>query len=129
MVNKKAKIKWVCIDVANGYSEKFIDFVAKFRDTYQDKILIAGNVSTADITAELVLKGVNIIKIGIGPGSSCTTRLMTGVGVPQLSAVIECADSAHGLGAHVIADGGCKTPGDIAKAFGGGADFVMLGEC
>ena len=127
-VNLNSNPKWVCIDVANGYSEKFIDFVAKFRDSYVKKILIAGNVTTADVTEELILKGVNIVKIGIGPGSSCTTRLVAGVGIPQLSAVIECSDAAHGLNAHIIADGGCKTPGDVSKAFGGGADFVMLGS-
>ena len=79
------------------------------------------------MTQELVLSGADIVKVGIGPGSVCTTRIQTGVGYPQLSAVIECADAAHGLGAHVIADGGCTCPGDVAKGFGGGADFVMLG--
>ncbi len=93
----------------------------------QKKIIIAGNVVTADMTQELVLSGADIVKVGIGPGSVCTTRIQTGVGYPQLSAVIECADAAHGLGAHIIADGGCTCPGDVAKAFGGGADFVMLG--
>ena len=88
---------------------------------------IAGNVVTADMTQELVLSGADIVKVGIGPGSVCTTRIQTGVGYPQLSAVIECADAAHGLGAHIIADGGCTCPGDVAKGFGGGADFVMLG--
>ena len=120
-------VKWVCVDVANGYSESFIDFVTKFRDEFPDKILMAGNVVTPDITEELILKGVDIVKIGIGGGSVCTTRLKAGVGIPQLSAVNECSDAAHGLNAHIISDGGCKTPGDVAKAFGGGADFVMLG--
>lgn len=126
-VNVGSNIHWVCIDVANGYSEHFIDFVARFRDEFPDKIIVAGNVVTGDITEELVLKGADIVKVGIGPGSVCTTRIKTGVGYPQLSAVIECADAAHGLGAHVIADGGCTSPGDVAKAFAGGADFVMLG--
>ena len=127
-VNDGSDPLWVCIDVANGYSEKFIDFVAGFRDRHDDKILAAGNVATPDIVEELVLKGADIVKIGIGPGAACTTRIMTGVGMPQLSAVIECADAAHGLGARIIADGGCATPGDVAKAFAAGADFVMLGN-
>ena len=118
---------YVCIDVANGYSEKFIDYVAKFRDRHPNITIIAGNVVTPDITEELLLNGADIVKVGIGPGSVCTTRIKTGVGYPQLSAVIECADAAHGLGGHIIADGGCSSPGDVAKAFGAGADFVMLG--
>ncbi|MFW5894575.1 MAG: GMP reductase [Bacillota bacterium] len=121
------EIKYVCIDVANGYSERFGAFVAKIRNTYPDKVIIAGNVVTADMTQELILNGADVVKVGIGPGSVCTTRLQTGVGYPQLSAVIECADAAHGLGARIISDGGCVVPGDIAKAFGGNADFVMLG--
>ena len=120
-------VKYVCIDVANGYSERFINFVAEFRNRWSDKVIIAGNVVTPDITEELILKGADIVKVGIGPGSVCTTRIKTGVGYPQLSAVIECADAAHGLGGHIIADGGCSTPGDVAKAYGAGADFVMLG--
>ena len=120
-------IMYVCIDVANGYSERFIDFVADFRQSWPDKVIIAGNVVTPDITEELILKGADIVKVGIGPGSVCTTRIKTGVGYPQLSAVIECADAAHGLGGHIIADGGCSSPGDVSKAFGAGADFVMLG--
>ena len=120
-------IKFLCIDVANGYTEYFSNFVYGMRSTYPDLTIIAGNVVTADMTQELIINGADIVKVGIGPGSVCTTRIQTGVGYPQLSAVIECADAAHGLGAHVIADGGCSSPGDIAKAFGGGADFVMLG--
>ena len=120
-------IKFVCIDVANGYSERFTNFVANFRSLYPHLVIIAGNVVTADQTQELILNGADIVKVGIGPGSVCTTRIKTGVGYPQLSAVIECADAAHGLGGHIIADGGCTCPGDIAKAFAGGADFVMLG--
>lgn len=122
-----SKFKYICIDVANGYSEFFLDFCSKVRQDYPDKILIAGNVVTPEITEELILKGIDIVKIGIGPGSVCTTRKQTGVGYPQLSAIIECADAAHGLGGHIIADGGCTCPGDIVKAFGAGADFVMLG--
>lgn len=120
-------IQFICIDVANGYTEYFGDVVATVREKYPDKIIIAGNVVTADMTQELILRGADIIKVGIGPGSVCTTRIKTGVGYPQLSAIIECADAAHGLGGHIIADGGCTCPGDVAKAFGAGADFVMLG--
>jgi len=120
-------LKYVCIDVANGYSERFSNFVRLFRKEYPNVVIIAGNVVTGEMTEELILNGADIVKVGIGPGSVCTTRIQTGVGYPQLSAVIECADAAHGLGGHIIADGGCSTPGDVAKAFAGGADFVMLG--
>lgn len=122
-----SKLKYVCIDVANGYSERFAQFVKEFRSQYPHVVIIAGNVVTGEMTEELILSGADIVKVGIGPGSVCTTRIQTGVGYPQLSAVIECADAAHGLGGHVIADGGCTCPGDVAKAFAGGADFVMLG--
>lgn len=122
-----AGVKFICIDVANGYRESFCDFVSKVRETFSSKTIIAGNVVTADMTQELILRGADIVKVGIGPGSVCTTRKQTGVGYPQLSAIIECADAAHALGGHIIADGGCTCPGDIAKAFGAGADFVMLG--
>lgn len=120
-------VGYVCIDVANGYSERFVHFVRDFRNLYPDIVIIAGNVVTGEMTEELILNGADIVKVGIGPGSVCTTRIKTGVGYPQLSAIIECADAAHGLGGHIIADGGCTSPGDIAKAFGAGADFVMLG--
>jgi len=116
-----------CLDVANGYSQRFIDFVKDVRDKWPDKILIAGNVVTSEMTEALLLAGADIIKIGIGPGSVCTTRKVAGVGFPQLSAVMECADAAHGLGGFIMADGGCQSPGDVSKAFGAGADFVMLG--
>ena len=121
------RLKYVCIDVANGYSQRFVEFVRGFRLNYPNVVIIAGNVVTGEMTEELILSGADIVKVGIGPGSVCTTRIQTGVGYPQLSAVIECADAAHGLGGHIIADGGCSTPGDVAKAFAGGADFVMLG--
>jgi GMP reductase len=121
------QLKFICIDVANGYSEPFVDFVKKTREQFADKIIIAGNVVTGEMVEELLLAGADIIKVGIGPGSVCTTRIKTGVGYPQLSAIIECADAAHGLGGLIISDGGCSTPGDVAKAFGAGADFVMLG--
>lgn len=127
IINTYPEIHFICVDVANGYSDHFGDFIEKVRDKYSNHTIIAGNVVTADMTQELILRGADIIKVGIGPGSVCTTRIQTGVGYPQLSAIIECADAAHGLGGHIIADGGCTCPGDVAKAFGAGADFVMLG--
>ena len=127
ILNQSPQIQFICIDVANGYSEHFVNFVQKTREKYPSKVIIAGNVVTGEMVEELLLSGADMIKVGIGPGSVCTTRVKTGVGYPQLSAIIECADAAHGLGGQIISDGGCKIPGDIAKAFGGGADFVMLG--
>ncbi len=121
------KLKYICVDVANGYSERFSGFIKRLRDECPGVVIIAGNVVTGEMTEELILSGADIVKVGIGPGSVCTTRIQTGVGYPQVSAVIECADAAHGLGGHVIADGGCTNPGDVAKAFAAGADFVMLG--
>ena len=121
------EIDYVCIDVANGYTETFVDFIRKARKTFKNKVIIAGNVVTADMTEALIFAGADIVKVGIGPGSVCTTRKKTGVGYPQLSAVIECADAAHGVKGHIVADGGCISPGDVGKAFAGGADFVMLG--
>lgn len=117
----------ICVDVANGYSEHFVDYVKRIREKMPDTTIMAGNVVTGEMVEELILAGVDIVKVGIGPGSVCTTRKMTGVGYPQLSAIIECADAAHGLGGLICGDGGCTVPGDIAKAFGAGADFVMLG--
>ncbi len=117
----------ICLDVANGYSQHFVDFVKKVRDAFPDKTIMAGNVVTGEMAEELIISGADIVKVGIGPGSVCTTRKKTGVGYPQLSAVIECADAVHGLGGHICSDGGCSVPGDVAKAFAAGADFVMLG--
>lgn len=127
ILNMHPLLRFICIDVANGYSETFVDFVKRTRDNNPSKIIMAGNVVTGEMVEELLLAGADMIKVGIGPGSVCTTRVKTGVGYPQLSAIIECADAAHGLGGQIISDGGCSIPGDIAKAFGGGADFVMLG--
>ena len=118
----------LCIDVANGYNEKFVSTIKKIREWYPDIIIMAGNVVTPEMTEELIFHGgVDIVKIGIGSGSVCTTRLKTGIGYPQLSAVIECADAAHSVGGHVCSDGGCTTPADVCKAFCANADFVMLG--
>jgi GMP reductase len=120
-------VEMICLDVANGYSEHFVAFVRKVRAAYPKHTIIAGNVVTGEMVEELILSGADVVKVGIGPGSVCTTRKKTGVGYPQLSAVMECADAAHGLGGWIVSDGGCAVPGDLAKAFGGGADFVMLG--
>tara|TARA_B100000767_G_scaffold42357_1_gene36133 strand:- start:4501 stop:5550 length:1050 start_codon:yes stop_codon:yes gene_type:complete len=123
------EVKFICIDVANGYMFKLIDFCKKVREKYPNKTLIAGNVVSREITEELIINGkIDIVKVGIGSGAVCTTRLQTGVGMPQLSAIIECADAAHGLGGMIISDGGACYPGDISKAYGGGSDFVMLGS-
>ena len=127
MMEHHSEIQFICIDVANGYTEFFVEFVRKIRDKYPNQVIIAGNVVTGEMVEELLLSGADIVKVGIGPGSVCTTRLKTGVGYPQISAIIECADAAHGLQGHIISDGGCTCPGDVAKAFGAGADFVMLG--
>ena len=121
------QLNFICIDVANGYSEHFVAFLQRARESFPGKTICAGNVVTGEMVEELILSGADIVKVGIGPGSVCTTRVKTGVGYPQLSAVIECADAAHGLGGQIVSDGGCAVPGDIANAFGGGADFVMLG--
>jgi GMP reductase len=120
-------IKFITIDVANAYHQNFVGFVQQVREEYPDKVIIAGNVVTPNMTEELIINGADIVKVGIGPGSVCTTRTMTGVGVPQFSAIMECADAANGVGGHILADGGCTQPGDIAKAFGGGAHMVMIG--
>ena len=116
----------ITIDVANAYHEQFVSFVQRIRNEYPDKIIIAGNVVTPNMTEELILNGADIVKVGIGPGSVCTTRTQTGVGVPQFSAIIECADAANGVDGHIIADGGCTQPGDISKALGAGAHFLSL---
>ncbi|XP_023697628.1 GMP reductase 2 isoform X1 [Paramormyrops kingsleyae] len=121
------QLEYICVDVANGYSEHFVRFVKDVRQKFVSHTIMAGNVVTGEMVEELILAGADVIKVGIGPGSVCTTRKKTGVGYPQLSAVIECADAAHGLGGHIISDGGCTCPGDVSKAFGAGADFVMLG--
>jgi GMP reductase len=120
-------IRFICLDVANGYTEKFVRYVQKIRETFPNHVIIAGNVVTREMTEALILAGANIIKVGIGPGSVCTTRKVAGVGYPQLSCIMECADAAHGLGGYILSDGGCTCPGDVAKAFGAGADFVMIG--
>lgn len=123
----KSGIKMVCVDVANGYTQAFVNFIKDFRKKYPKLILMAGNIVTGNMAEELLFSGVDILKVGIGPGSACTTRKMAGVGRPQLSTVIETADAAHGLKGHICSDGGCTVPADVVKAFGAGGDFVMLG--
>ena len=126
-MDTSSELSMICVDVANGYREVFLDFIRDVRKSYSNSIIIAGNVATREMTEALILAGADVVKVGIGPGSVCTTRKVAGVGYPQLSAISECADAAHGLGGHVMADGGCSSPGDVAKAFAAGADFVMLG--
>jgi len=120
-------IKMITIDVANAYHQNFVDFIKMVREEYPNKVIVAGNVVTPEMVEELIINGADMVKIGIGPGSVCTTRTMTGIGVPQFSAIVECADAANGVDGHIMADGGCVWPGDIAKAFGGGAHAVMIG--
>ncbi|VDK72876.1 unnamed protein product [Litomosoides sigmodontis] len=120
-------LQYICLDVANGYSEVFVDFIRRVREEFPRHTIFAGNVVTGEMTEELILTGADVVKVGLGPGSVCTTRKKAGVGYPQLSAVLECADASHGLNGHVMSDGGCTNPGDVAKAFGAGADFVMIG--
>lgn len=127
IIEKIPDLKNICLDVANGYSESFVDFIRRVREKFNKHTIFAGNVVTCEMVEELILSGADVVKVGIGPGSVCTTRKKAGVGYPQLSAVLECADAAHGLGGHIMSDGGCTNPGDVAKAFGAGADFVMLG--
>ena len=126
-VHAQSPITKICLDVANGYTEKFVETVKATRGAFPDAAIMAGNVVTGDMTEALILAGADIVKVGIGPGSVCTTRKMTGVGYPQLSAIIECSDAAHGLKGLVCGDGGCTVPGDLAKGYGAGADFIMLG--
>ena len=127
VANTFPDVAFVGLDVANGYTINFVDAIKRLREHLPKATMIAGNVVTGDMVMELILAGVDIVKVGIGGGSVCTTRTKTGIGYPQLSAVIECADAAHGVGGHIIADGGCNSSGDIVKAFAAGADFVMLG--
>ena len=127
ILERQPGLAFICMDVANGYSEYFVEQIAKVRQRHPDKVIMAGNVVTGEMVEQLLLSGADVVKVGIGPGSVCTTRVKTGVGYPQLSAIIECADAAHGLSGQIISDGGCTCAGDVAKAFGAGADFVMLG--
>lgn len=116
------------IDVPNGHIEGFIEFVNKVRRLFPNQTISAGNVANPSVAEALIQAGADIVKAGIGPGAMCTTRLKTGVGVPQLTCIMECADAVHGLNGHLIGDGGLKHAGDFAKGFGAGADFLMAGS-
>lgn len=118
---------WFNIDIANGHCDSLIDMVVYVREMFPTAIIIAGNVVTPRAVEILAKAGANIVKVGIGSGSACTTRLKTGVGYPQLSTIMNCVQAAHDNSAYLMSDGGCKNPGDIAKALVAGADFVMLG--
>lgn len=118
-------VQTICLGVFNGYSEHFVDAVRRYREEFPRHTLFAGNVVTGEMVEELILTGADVVKVGIGPGSVCTTRKQTGVSYPQLSAVIECADAAHGLGGQIISDGGCSVPGDVCKAFGGPVGLTL----
>lgn len=127
-IDKYGEPKLLLVDAANGYTDRFVNFVKLARAMSPASIIMAGNVVTREMTEELIFAGADIVKIGIGSGAVCTTRLVAGVGYPQFSAVVECAEMAHKVGSLICADGGCRNPGDVAKAFGAGADFVMLGS-
>jgi GMP reductase len=117
----------VCIDIANGHIEVFVDFIKRFRDNNPRSIIMAGNVVTGSMSEELIIAGADIVKVGIGQGANCNTRKIAGVGRPQLSAVLDCADKSHGLQGRVCSDGGIVQPADMNIAFCAGADFVMIG--
>ncbi len=124
----EAGVDIVTIDTAHGHSEKVLDLIGEVKEEYPDLDLVAGNIATKEAAKDLVDAGVDVIKVGVGPGSICTTRVVTGVGVPQLSAVMEVADFTQDAGVGLIADGGIKQTGDIAKAIAGGADAIMAGS-
>lgn len=117
----------LCIDIANGYIPKLLEFVKNIRTKYNNLVIMVGNVVTGDMVQDLILAGADIVKEGIGSGANCITRKQTAIGRPQFSANIECADAAHGVGGMICADGGITCSGDICKAYGSGADFVMVG--
>jgi len=120
-------IKFIHLDIANGYIDKFFKIIEKIRYKYPNQILIAGSVVTPEIVEKYIRAGVDIVKVGIGSGSVCTTRKQTAIGYPQLSCVIECSNIAKALGGYILSDGGCTCPGDFSKAYGAGGDFVMSG--
>lgn len=121
------ELHYIIVDVANGYSQFYVEHIRKLREKFPMHVIISGNVCSPDMVEELIISGADVVKVGIGPGAVCTTRKKTGVGYPQVHCIVRCADAAHGLNGHIMADGGCTCPGDVAKAFAAGADFVMLG--
>lgn len=123
-----AKVDVIAIDTAHGHSKYVIDYVKKIKAKFPQITLIAGNVATAEATRALIEAGADVVKVGIGPGSICTTRVIAGIGMPQLTAVMNCAEEADKLGKRIIADGGIKYSGDIVKALGAGASAVMIGS-
>ena len=124
----KRRADAIVVDTAHGHSSRVIEAVKKIKQKFSDTEIIAGNIATADATKALIDAGVDAVKIGIGPGSICTTRVVTGAGVPQITAIIECVNAAKDSGVPVIADGGVKFSGDVAKAIASGADSVMIGS-
>jgi len=128
ILSANPQLKYLCIDVANGYSEHFVSFVKQTRKKYHDKVIIAGNVVTGEMVEELLLAGADIIKVGIGPGSICTTRVVAGIGVPQITAIMDSVAVASKHGIPIVADGGIKHTGDVAKAIAAGADSIMIGN-
>ena len=124
----KAQVDVIVLDTAHGHSQGVLDAVKKIKETYQELQVIAGNVATAEAVEDLIEAGADCVKIGIGPGSICTTRVVAGVGVPQLTAVMDCAEVGRKHGVPVIADGGLKYSGDIVKALAAGASVAMLGS-
>lgn len=126
-VNSNSNIKFVCIDVANGYQDSFVNFIKMFKQKHEDKVIMAGNIVTPEGVERLAKAGADVVKCGIGQGSFCLTRIKTGVGYPQLSATMNCARAADDVGVHLCSDGGLTCPGDFAKSFGAGADFTMAG--
>jgi IMP dehydrogenase len=118
----------ITVDTAHGHSVKVLETVTKIKELYPDLQLVAGNVATAEATTDLIKAGVDCVKVGIGPGSICTTRIVAGVGVPQISAIMDCAEAADKFGIPIIADGGIKYSGDIVKAIAAGASIVMAGS-
>lgn len=124
----KAGVNLLTIDIAHGHSVQMMETLKWLKDAYPDVEIIAGNLATPDAAIDLIEAGADAIKVGIGPGSMCTTRIITGCGVPQLTAIALCAEAAASYGVPVIADGGIRTSGDMVKAFAAGADSIMLGS-
>jgi IMP dehydrogenase len=124
----EAKVDVLIVDTAHGHSQKVLDTVEKLKNEFPDQELIAGNIGTSEAAADLIAAGVDAVKVGVGPGSICTTRVVTGAGIPQITAVADVYKVSQDKGIPLIADGGVKYSGDITKAIAAGADSVMLGN-